>query len=130
METYNFKKNTLNVDDSIMTGFMDGTGIAIEKNEDDGAIHVGADGVATWSESNDNTATLTITLKQVSPSLRVLRNLAKEKREFSFSLIDNNTGGLKVTSTQARILRTPGLEAGDEVGGVEIQIVFPDYNPQ
>lgn len=130
METYNFKKVTTIVDGEIVTGFMDGTGISIEKNEDDVTIHVGADGGATWSESNDPTGVLTVTLKQVSPSLASLRNLAAEKREFPISIIDNNGGKVRFTSAACRVQKTPGGEWGDEVGGVEVAILIADYNPK
>lgn len=129
-ETYNFKKVTVNIDGNIVTGFMDGTGISIEKNEDDVTQHVGADGGVTWSESNDNTGLMTVTLKQVSPTLAVLRALAAEKREFPISVIDNNGGKVRFTSTQCRVQKQPGGEWADEVGGVEVPILIADYNPK
>lgn len=127
--TYDFKKVTLTIDGEIMTGFMDGSVITIEKNEDDVTLHVGADSSTTWSETNDPTGTITPTFKQTSPSLVKLRRLAKAKKAFAVSLKDNNSGNLVFNSSDCRIQKTPGGEWGNEISGVEVPILMADYNP-
>lgn len=130
VSSYDFKKITATVANHILTGFMDGSVITIEKNEDNVTPHVGADGSVTYAESADNTATMTITLKQTSPSLPVLRGLARNKTNCPTSVINNNTGSAKYVSSYGRVLKMPGEEFGTEVSGVEVTIHIADYNPQ
>ena len=130
VSSYDFKKITTTVAGHIVTGFMDGTVITIEKNEDNVTPHVGADGSVTYAESADNTATMTLTLKQTSPSLAVLRGLARNKTNCPSSVINNNNGAAKYISSYGRVLKMPGEEFGTEVSGVEVTIHIADYNPQ
>jgi hypothetical protein len=127
-DNYDFKKVTSIMDGEILTGFMDGTAINVEKTNDDVTSHVGADGTVTFSESNDPTGTITFTLKQTSPSLPRIRALAKQKREFSVSVVDNNGAKTRFVSTQCRIQKESGGEYGTEVSGVEIVILVADFN--
>lgn len=125
-QTYDFKKVSVIVDGQYIVGFMDGTVITCEKNEDNIIPHVGADGEVTFAESADNTGTITLTLKQTSSSLPFLQRLATQKREFAAQVIDAN-GNFKAGGTQCRILKTPSREFGSEVSGVEVQIYVADY---
>lgn len=127
---YDFKKVSVIVKGQIMTGFMDGTAVTLEKNEDNVVPHIGADGSVTYAESNDNTGTLTLTFKQTSSSLAYLRQLARNKSNVPTSVINNNTGAAKYNSSYGRIIKMPGEEFGSEVSGVEVQIHIADYNPQ
>jgi hypothetical protein len=126
-KSYDPKKVSLIVDGTYITGFMDGTFIQCEKNEDNVIPHVGAQGDVTFTESADNTGMITMTLKQNSSSLRFLQSLAKQKREFAAQVIDANEG-FQAGGTQCRILKTPGREFGSEVSGVEVQIYVADYD--
>jgi hypothetical protein len=126
--TYDPKKTNAVVDGHYVTGYMDGTFITIEKNEDNVVPHVGAQGDVTYSESADETATITFTLKQNSPSLLYLQNLSKRKKEFSTQVIDSNTNGSNSGGNQCRIIRTPGREYGAEVSGVEVSIHVADFS--
>lgn len=126
--TYDFKKVSVVVDGVIITGYMDGDSIAVEKNEDDITTHVGAGGDVTFSEQNDDTATITLTLKQTSSSLPFLRDLRKSKRIFPTQIVDSNNDTFRCGGNECRILRAPSRNFGNEVTGVEVQIVVADYD--
>lgn len=127
MQTYDFKKVSVIADSHITTGYMDGSVITTEKLADNITPHVGADGEVTITENNDNTGTITLNLKQNSPSLAYYIGLANAKREFACRVIDSNTRGVKVGGTQCRVQKTPGVERGAEITGVEIVIFVGDY---
>ena len=126
--TYDPKKVSLIVDGQYIVGFHDGTFLAAEKNEDNVTPHIGAQGDVTYSESADNTGTITFTVKQNSSSLQFLQRLSKRKSQFAAQIIDANDGKFKAGGTQCRILKTPGREFGAEVAGVEVQIYVADYD--
>ncbi len=126
-KSYDPKKVSVIVDGQFMVGFMDGTMVVAEKNEDNVIPHVGAQGDVTFTESADETGTITITLKLDSTSLPFLQSLAKEKRDFAVQIVDGNSK-FQAGGTQARILKTPGREFGAEVAGVEVPIYVADYD--
>jgi hypothetical protein len=127
-QSYDPKKVSLIVAGVFITGFMDGTFINAEKNTDNVTPHVGAQGDVTYSESADQTGTVTATLKQDSASLPFLQALAKKKEDFSVQVVDGNTNRFQAGGTQARIVRTPGREFGAEVAGVEVAFHIADYD--
>lgn len=128
MSSYDPKKVSCIVDGQFIVGFMDGTFMTAEKNEDNVTAHVGAQGDVTYSESADDTGTLTITLKQDSSSLPFLQSLSKQKREFAAQFVDGNTNKFQAGGTRCRIIKTPGREYGSEVSGVEVKIHVSDYD--
>lgn len=125
--TFDPKKVSVIIDGQFIVGFMDGTFVVSEKNEDNVIPHVGAQGDVTYTESADDTGMITITLKQTSSSLPFLQKLATQKRQFAAQVVDANDGKYKSGGTQCRILKTPGREFGSEVAGVEVQIHVSDY---
>lgn len=127
-DTFDFKKVSVIVDGSFITGFHDGSVIKTGKNTDNVTPHVGAAGDVTYSESNDKTGTITLTLKQTSSSLPSLVSLSKSKSTFPVQIVDANTNAFRAGGTTARILKTPGAEWGAEVAGVEVQIHVSDYD--
>lgn len=129
VDVFDFKSTSIIVDGKFLTGFMDGTAITAEKNEDNKVPHVGADGNVTFSNSADNTGTITVTLKQSSPSLKQLIALSKEKsRVFAVKVVDSNTNELRTGGNEAVILKTPSVEWGSEISGVEVSFYIADYD--
>lgn len=55
-----------------MSGFSDGTFLEIDRNEPTWNVVVGADGLVTRGKTNNFSGTMTLTLKQSSPSNDVL----------------------------------------------------------
>lgn len=127
-QSYDPKKVSLIVNGSFITGFMDGTFVKTEKNEDNVIPHIGAQGDVTFSESANNTGTITFTVKQNSPSLPELQKLATQKKDFKTQIVDGNDNNFKAGGTQCRILKTPGREFGAEVAGIEVQVYVADYS--
>jgi hypothetical protein len=121
-DTYDFKKVSTIVAGIIITGWMDGEVISVEKNEDDVIPHVGVGGDVTYAESADQTGIITLTLKQTSSSLPHLQELRKSKRLFPIQILDVNTRVYKTGGTEARVLKMPSRTYGNEVQGVEVQI--------
>lgn len=129
IDVFDFKNASVIVNGTFLTGFMDGTAIQAEKNEDNKVPHVGADGGVTFSNSADDTGTITVTLKQTSPSLPALIALSKSKTAvFPVSVVDANTNKMRVGGSQAVILKTPAAEWGSEIAGVEVQFYVADYD--
>lgn len=126
--TYNFKKVSVVADGNFIVGYHDGSSIQAEKNEDNVIPHVGAAGDVTFTESTNDTGTITVTLKQTSSSLPALIKLAKSKRSFPVHIIDANDNKIKAGGNEARILRTPSVGWGSEVSGVEVQIFVADFD--
>lgn len=125
-DVFNFKDTTTVVAANILTGFMDGTPIEVEKNEDNYGQHVGADGQVTYNQSNNKTATATFTLKQDSPSVPVLDALLKGDEAFDISLIDGKRGK-NIAGENCRFANNPTFTRGAEVEGVEYSILIGDY---
>lgn len=125
--TYDFKKVSVIVAGIIITGFMDGESISTEKNEDDVTTHVGAGGDVTFSESSDQTGTITLTLKSTSSSLPFLKQLRESKRLFATQIVDSNNQTFRVGGNECRIVKAPARNWGNEVTGVEVAIVVADY---
>ena len=128
IRTFDFKKVSVVVDGVIITGYMDGESISVEKNEDDVTPHVGAGGDVTFAESNDETATITLTLKNTSSSLPYIRGLRKEKRNFPTQIVDSNNDTFRAGGNNCRIIKAPPVSYGNETTGVEVSIFVADYD--
>jgi hypothetical protein len=59
-----------------MSGFADGTFVAVERSNPTFTKVSGADGVVSRAKSNDRSGTLTLTLAQTSPSNDILSGIA------------------------------------------------------
>lgn len=123
---FNFKDTVAIVGGTILTGYMDGTTIEAEKNEDTYTQHVGVDGVVTYNESNDKTGTFTFTLKQDSSVVPVLDALLKSKESFSV-LVTDTKRGKQISGEDCRFSKNPAFTRGGEVEGVEYTILAADY---
>lgn len=125
-ETFNFKDTVAIVGGIILTGFMDGTPIEAEKNEDTFNQHVGADGSVTYNESADETGTFTFTIKQDSSVVPMLDALLKSKESFNVSLNDTKRKK-RVNGLDCRFSKNPNFSRGAEVEGIEYTILAAQY---
>lgn len=80
LRTYDPKAVTVSVGGIPIGGFADGTFLNIEMDEDAFTKEVGADGETSRAKSNNNGATVTLTLAQTSPSNDVLTGFAEADR--------------------------------------------------
>lgn len=72
VRTYDPKQVIVTIGGVPMSGFSDGTFLEIDRNEPTWNMVVGADGLVTRGKTNNFSGTLTLTLKQSSPSNDVL----------------------------------------------------------
>lgn len=72
VRTYDPKQVIVVVGGVPMSGFSDGTFLEIDRNEPTWNTVVGADGLVTRGKTNNFSGTMTLTLKQSSPSNDVL----------------------------------------------------------
>jgi len=70
--TYDPKQIIISIGGIPVSGFTDGTFLQIDRNEPTWNTVVGADGLVTRGKTNNFSGTLTLTLKQSSPSNDVL----------------------------------------------------------
>ena len=72
VRTFDPKQVIVTIGGVPMSGFSDGTFLEVDRNEPTWNIVVGADGLVTRGKTNNFSGTLTLTLKQSSPSNDVL----------------------------------------------------------
>lgn len=106
-----------------LLGFMDGTFIAAERNEDAFEVAVGAGGDVTRVRSRNKTGTVTVTLQAASPSNDLLSAAALLDAKFGATygplLIVDLQGNTVVEASMAWIRKLPAVEFADEASGRE-----------
>jgi len=117
--TYDPRNIVVNIGGAIITGFADGTFVAVERNEDMFKKVSGADGITSRAKQNDGSWTLTMTLAQTSPSNDILSAFAL-KDEFSNKgvvpvLIKDIGGTTNIASAFAWVRKLPKVEYGKEI---------------
>lgn len=75
VRTYDASEVVVSIGGVPMSGFTDGTFVEVSRNEPTWNMVVGADGLVSRSKTNNFSGTLTLTLKQTSPSNDVLSGL-------------------------------------------------------
>lgn len=119
------------VDGMYITGFAEGTMVTAGKDEDDFSVTYGAQGDYSIAESHNRLGTVTLTLQSTSPSLPFLRQLANRRRVFPCYVVDSNDSSRVVAGgSEARVLKSPGFERGNEIGETEVEIKVFDYREE
>lgn len=72
LRTFDFKEVAVILGGVQLTGFMDGSALELEFDEQAYNKTVGADGEVSRSKTNNNTGNLTLRLQQTSPSNEIL----------------------------------------------------------
>ncbi len=72
MKTFDFKKVAASFNGNLISGFMDGTGIAVSRDEDSWTKHNGSDGEVSRSANANKGGSVVFTLKQTSASNDIL----------------------------------------------------------
>lgn len=113
----------------IVSGYADGEKIKIEPvTKEDFKSHVGVDGTVSYTKVNDDRYTITVTLKQGSPSNVFFETLRKSRASFPV-MISNPRGGKYIGgSTNCRFVEKPSRAFGAEDGKIEYKILAPDYS--
>ncbi|WP_296113124.1 phage structural protein [uncultured Anaerococcus sp.] len=125
--TYDPEKVVASIGSMFLTGFADDTMIEVEKNEDDTLVKVGLDGHVSYTENLDKTATVKISLMSTSPCIPYIRELANNKREFPFSMVDMNDNGTNVACDRCRIVKKPNIVVKKEAESVEFEVFVPEW---
>ena len=128
--TYDVRDVNVIVNGRVITGFSDGSSIEAEKNQDNFTPHVGVKGEVTFAESNDETGTVTITVKSTSPSYPYLTSLANRRGESAIvpiQIVDLNTNSVQVGGNEARVMQPASAEWGNEESDREFSIYVADY---
>lgn len=124
---YDPKKVTVIYDGMVITGFADDTMIEAEKNEDNITPYVGVLGEVSIAINADNTGTVTMSLANTSPFIKILADKARANTIAPLSIIDMNQNGVNVGGTEAIIIKAPNVTIGKEVESQEVQFFVADY---
>lgn len=125
---YDPKKVTVIYDGMVITGFADDSMIEAEKNEDNITPHVGVLGEVSIAINADTTGTVTISLANTSPFIKILAEKARANTIAPLSIIDMNENGVNVGGTEAVIIKPPNVTIGKEVESQEVQFFVADYS--
>jgi len=128
MRTYDPRDVNVIVDGVFLTGFTDGTFVSCEKVEDNWTPHVGAQGEVDRARNAHPLGTITVTLKQTSPSNAHLSRLAKSKNTFPVRVVDRNSPETIIGGSECWIVKQPNVERSNEITGQEWQIQVADYD--
>jgi hypothetical protein len=117
MRTYSAKQVSVSFFGYELTGLADGDDvILVEPNVEQSEIVTGNDGTTTRSINPDESGTITIKLKQSSPSNDTLSGLAaKDKVDGSVvgaCIVKDNSGTSVAMGSEAVIAKTPGQGYG------------------
>jgi len=119
--TYNPKQVTLSLGAKTMTGFMDGTFILAERNDQAFHLKVGSDGEGARAKSADQSGKVTLTLLQTSPSnddLSAFANADELSGAGEFPLLLRDASGRTLMSAvTAWIQKFANTEFAKEVVG-------------
>lgn len=122
----------LNIGGFNITGFADGTFLALKKNEKKFAYKVGAHGTFTRIKLNDNTTLLTCTLLQSGEGNTVLMGLyntdvSTPSGVFYPVVVTNMASGESFSSPAGFVEQIPDTEySASEVMNREWSIILPD----
>ena len=124
---YDPKKVTVIYDGMVITGFADDSMIEAEKNEDNITPHVGVLGEVSIAINADNTGTVTMSLANTSPFIKILAEKARANTIAPLAIVDMNQNGVNVGGTEAIIIKAPNVTIGKEVESQEVQFFVADY---
>ncbi len=130
-ELYDPKKVQLIVNGFTITGFADGDKIKIEPvTKEDIKSVVGVDGDVSMAKVNDDRHTITFTLKEESPSNKILDALRKLPTSFAVMIKNSSAGKYVGGGTGSRVSEKPGVTFGAESPKREWKILVPNYSGQ
>ncbi len=117
------------INGNTLTGLAESM-IEAEQMEDNFMEYVGALGEVSIAENANKTGTIKLTLKNTSPSLAMMNNLANRRTLDAFvpvSINDTNTAGAVISGTQCRVRKPATYNAGKEVEEVEFELFVADF---
>lgn len=124
---YDPEKVIISLGGVYLTGFSDGGKITVEQNEDDIIPKVGVDGSVHYTINHDKTAKAKIPLMSTSPMVPYIRDLARDNRDFNFTMVDMNDNGINISCDECRIIKTPDYSRQKEAEEVEFEVFIPFF---
>lgn len=115
--TYSPGDVALSVGGNIISGYADGTFIAVEREVDAMTKVVGADGEVSRTRSANYSGMITLTLKQTADSNRILGAFALQDEEDGSGIVDvllSDNLGNKVFASEGWIRKIPNVELSGE----------------
>tara|TARA_R110002050_G_scaffold81700_2_gene174910 strand:- start:16 stop:447 length:432 start_codon:yes stop_codon:yes gene_type:complete len=115
--TFDFKKLSVIFGVSQITGFSEGDAVEIAEENDAFNSVGGADGYVDRVKNNSNFLTITLRLRQTSPTNQVLSGLHNADRLASTPLpilIKDRSGNTLISATAAWIIKHPTTSFGNE----------------
>ena len=122
------------LDGQVVRGFWDGDDtVAVAQGADVGSMMVGADGSSIFSQTADESASITFRLQHTSPTHRQLVEKWKQQRAgrlvgFPFDLKDRDSGE-GGTADQCFIRSAPGVSKGKAAGPREWVLITGQWEP-
>lgn len=130
-DLYNPKDVRLIVNGLDITGYADGDKIKIEPvTKEDMKSFVGVDGDVSFSKVNDDRHSITFTLKEESPSNKVLDALRKLPTSFAVMVKNTSAGAYIGGATGCRFSEKPSITFGAEDPKREWKILAPEWTGQ
>lgn len=128
---YDPKKVTLVCNGLALTGFADGDKIAIEPvTKEDVKSFAGIDGEVSFAKVNDDRHTITFTLKEESPSNKVLDGWLKLSLAFAVAITNTSEGRYVGGSLGCFLAEKPTVTFGADSPKREWKIIAPSYKGQ
>ncbi len=128
-DLYDPKKVQLIVNGFTVTGFSEGDKIKIDPmTKEEYKTVVGIDGDVSFSKVNDDRYTITITLKEESPSNKAFDALRLLPSSFTVMVKNTSAGKYIGGGINARIVEKPGLTFGADAPKREWKILVPKYS--
>lgn len=132
VRTYDPKSVIITIGGVPMSGFSDGTFLEVNRDEATWNKVVGADGYVTRGKTNNFTGTITLTLKQSSPSNDVLSGFMAADEISNVGivpiLIKDLSGNSTYFSAQGWIQQYPSSTFGKEINDREWTIALADLD--
>jgi hypothetical protein len=119
VKTYDPAEVSLIVGGKIITGFTDGTGITVERNEDLWNLKVGIDGEGARSKNNNRSGKFTIALQQTADSNNDLSTFEQADELTNGGAVPvflrDANGSTIATCTTAWVKKLPNSEYAKEI---------------
>lgn len=126
--TYDAALVSITIDGRFMVDHGEGDFVSWEKDEENIAAKVSANGTVGVAIRNNNLGTITYKPMQGSPEVKFLNNLANTKKQFPVWI---NSGGPNpeiIGGTNAMVLKPADGSLEDEASDREFQIKVFDYS--
>jgi len=129
MDTHDPASMVFTVGGNVITGFMDGTYLTVERLEDTYTLHVGADGEVARVRNRNKSGSFTFTLQQTSTSNQILSALTTLDEQTGVpagaSYLRDLLGTTILGGDESYVLKLASSGFGKEMQGREWTVVVP-----